>query len=328
MARVRLRRFLIATGVLLATPLALVAQQAASVPTIGYITNDATSIDKARREAFKQGLRDLGYVEGQNYRFEARIGEGDSAKLPAMMQDLLRAKPAVIFAFTTPAILAARNATRDEPVVIVAHTPVELGIVSSLARPSGNLTGLTLSSGAGIYGKYIELLGEIVPNLRRIAVLHNATNGVNSFMLREALTVAAQRGITLLPVDVSRPEDVEAAIARTKKDGAEALVVLPDAMLLGQRRQIASQCIKEGLPSVGISENVDAGSLLGYAAHRPDAFRRAASFVDRILKGAKPSDLPIEQPMKFVLEVNQATAKALGIRMPASVLIRADRVIE
>lgn len=245
MARVRLRRFLIATGVLLATPLALVAQQAASVPTIGYITNDATSIDKARREAFKQGLRDLGYVEGQNYRFEARIGEGDSAKLPAMMQDLLRAKPAVIFAFTTPAILAARNATRDEPVVIVAHTPVELGIVSSLARPSGNLTGLTLSSGAGIYGKYIELLGEIVPNLRRIAVLHNATNGVNSFMLREALTVAAQRGITLLPVDVSRPEDVEAAIARTKKDGAEALVVLPDAMLLGQRRQIASQCIKE-----------------------------------------------------------------------------------
>jgi putative ABC transport system substrate-binding protein len=327
MVRIRRRRFLIATGVLLATPLAL-AQRAANIPTIGYITNDAASVDKARREAFKQGLRDLGYVEGQNYRFEARIGEGDSAKLPAMMKDLLRAKPAVIFAFTTNAILVARNATRDEPVVIVAHTPVELGVVSSLARPSGNVTGLTLSAGAGIYGKYIELLSEIVPKLRRIAVLSNATNPVNSFMLTEALTVAASKGISLFPVNVSRPEEVEAAIARTKKDGAEALVVLPDAMLLGQRRQIAAQCVKARLPSIGISEHVEAGGLLSYAADRPDAFRRAASYVDKILKGAKPADLPIEQPTKFVLEVNRATAKALGLRIPQSLLIRADRVIE
>ena len=304
------------------------AQRAADIPTIGYITNDAASIDKARREAFKQGLRDLGYVEGQNYRFEARIGEGDSAKLPAMMQDLLRTKPAVIFAFTTNAILAARNAIRDAPLVIVAHTPVELGVVSSLARPSGNVTGVTLSSGTGIYGKYIELLTEIVPKLRRIAVLYNAANPVNAFMLTEALTVAAPRGISLLPVNVIRPEEVETAITRAKKDGAEALVVLPDAMLLGQRRQIASLCIKAGMPSIGISENVEAGTLLSYAADRPAAFRRAAYFVDKILKGAKPTDLPVEQPTKFVLEYNRATAKALGVRLPQAVMIRVDRVIE
>ena len=327
MSQVIRRQFLIATGALLVMPLAL-AQRAANIPTVGYITNDSASIDKARREAFKQGLRDLGYIEGQNYRLETRISEGDSTKLPAMMQDLLRTKPAVVFAFTTNAILVARNAVRDEPLVILAHTPVELGVVSSLARPSGNVTGLTLSAGAGIYGKYIELLIEIVPKLRRIAVLYNATNPVNSFMLTEALTVAASKGISLFPVNVVRHEEVEAAIARTKKDGAEALVVLPDAMLLGQRRQIASQCIKVGLPSIGIAENVEAGTLLSYAADRPDAFRRAASFVDKILKGAKPADLPVEQPTKFVLEVNRATAKALGIRIPQSVLIRADRVIE
>ena len=318
----------VSTLMLTCLAFAVEAQQAASIPTIGYITGDAASIDKPRREAFKQGLRDLGYTEGRDYRFEARIAEGSSSKLPAMMQDLLRTKPTVVFAFTTGAILAARNAVRDTPLVMVAHTPVELGLVDSLARPSGNVTGLTLSSGTGIYGKHIELLTEIVPSLRRIAVLYNPTNPVNSFMLTEALTVASGKGITLLPAGARRADEVKVAINRSKKDGAEALAVLPDALLLGQRRIIAEESIKVGMPSIGISEQVEAGGLLAYAADRPDAFRRAASYVDKILRGAKPSDLPIEQPTKFVLEVNLSTAKALGIRVPQAVLIRADRVIE
>jgi ABC-type uncharacterized transport system substrate-binding protein len=305
------------------------AQQPTKIPMLGYLTNDSLSVDLPRRNAFKQGLRDLGYIEGQNIIIEYRVGGGDRKKLPQLMAELLRLKVDVVFAFNTAAIQAAKNATKEIPIVFAAHHPVELGVVTSLARPGGNMTGLTLSAGPEIYGKLLQLLGETVPKLSRVAVLSNPVNPINVLQLREMQSAASALGVTLHPFDVKGPDDLDAAFAAIKKERAAALIVLLDEMLLGQRQRIADLAVKSALPSMyGVPEHVDAGGLMGYAADRLDIFRRAAVYVDKILKGAKPADLPVEQPTKFDLILNLKTAKALGLTIPSSLLLRAHRVID
>ena len=305
------------------------AQHPRKVARLGYLTNDSVSVDLPRRNAFKQGLRDRGYIEGQNIVIEYRVAGGDRTKLPELMAELLRLKVDVVFVFNTAAIQAAKNATKEVPIVFAAHTPVELGVVASLARPGGNMTGLTLSTGPEMYGKLLELLGEIVPKLSRVAVLSNSVNPLTVSQLKEVRSAAVALSVTPRPFDIKSPDDLDAVFTAIKKDRAEALIVLLDEMLLAQRRRIADLAVKGALPSIsGILEHVDAGGLMGYAADRLDIFRRAATYVDRILKGAKPDDLPIEQPTKFDLVINLRTAKALGLAIPPALLVRAARVIE
>jgi len=305
------------------------AQPAGKVPRLGYITNDPVSADVPRRNAFKQSLRDLGYTEGQNLIVEYRIAEGKSEKLPQFMDELLRFKPDVIFAFTTLGTQAAQKATKEVPIVFAAHSPVELGLVESLARPGGNLTGLSLSAGVDIYGKYIELLKEVVPKLSRVAALLNPANRASTLQFKETQAVAAALSVTLVSFPVKEGEDIENVFTAMKKEHVGGVSVLPDAMLLVERVRIANLAIKSRLPSIyGITEHVDAGGLMSYAANRLEIFRRAAYYVDKILKGAKPADLPVEQPTKFELVINLKAAKQIGLTIPPNVLARADRVIK
>ena len=320
---------LITTVAILATgTLPAVAQAPPQVARLGYLTSDSESVDLPRRDALKQGLRDLGYVEGKNLLIERRA-TSDFRKLPELMGELIRLKVDVIFVFTTPAVLAAKKATSDLPIVFGAHAPVELGIVASLARPGGNMTGLTLTAGPTVYGKYTELLNEVTPGLNRFAVLSNPANPASIVQLREMQSVASALHVTLLPFEVKDLGELETTFAAMKKARADALIVLADAGFLSQRRRIAELAIKSRLPSIfGILEHVDAGGLMGYAANRLDIFRRAATYIDKILKGAKPADLPIEQPTTFELVINLKTAKALGLAIPPTLRVRADRVIE
>jgi len=318
---------LLTTALLSVAPFAE-AQQPKKIPKIGYLTNDSVSVDFPRRNALKQGLRDLGYIEGQNIVIEYRVGEGHSEKLPELMAELLRLKVDVVFAFTTPGIQVAKKATKEIPIVVAAHTPVELGVVASLARPGGNITGLSLSAGPEIYGKYIELLKETVPKLSRVAALGNPVNAANALQLKETQSAASALGVTLLSFDVKGPDDIDGVFAAIKKERVDALTVLADPMLLGQRRRIADLAVKSRLPSIyGIPEHAEAGGLMAYAANRLDIFRRAATYVDKILKGTKPADLPVEQPVKFDLIINLKTAKQIGLTIPPNVLARADKVI-
>ena len=305
------------------------AQQPKKIPKIGYLTNDSVSVDLPRRNAFKEGLRDLGYIEGQNIVIEYRVGEGHIEKLPELMADLLRLKVDVVFAFTTAGAQAAKNATKEIPIVVAALNPVEVGLVASLARPGGNMTGLSLTAGPEIYGKYIELLKETVPKLSRVAALSNPVNPANALQLKETQSAASALGVTLLSFDVKGPDDIDGVFTAIKKERGDALTVPADPMLLGQRTRIADLAVKSRLPSIyGIPEHVEAGGLMAYAADRLDIFRRAATYVDKILKGAKPADLPVEQPMKFDLIINLKTAKQIGLTIPPWVLMRADKVIK
>ena len=306
------------------------AQQAKKVPKIGYLTNDSIAVDMPRRNAFRQGLRDLGYVEGQSVVVEYRVGEGRVEKLAELAGDLIRLKVDVIFAFTTLAVQAAKNATKEIPIVMgVSSDPVALGFVESLARPGGNITGLVTNAGAEIYGKQLELLKESVPKATRMAVLWNPADPQNPLQLKETRAAAPVLGVTLLAFEAKEPNDIDGVFAAMNNARAGALTVLPNAMLLGERVKIADLAAKHRLPAIyGIPEHMEAGGLMAYAANRLDIFRRAATYVDKILKGAKPADLPVEQPTRFDLVINMKTAKALGIKIPNSILVRADRVIE
>lgn len=325
------RQVVLALGVCaLAAPLKTFAQQPLKkVARIGYLTNDSVSVDLPRRDAFKQGLRDLGYIEGKNIIIDYCISDGDDRKLPMLMGELLRLQVDVVFAFTTQGIQTAKSATKEIPIVFAAQTPVELGFVASLQRPGGNMTGLSLTTGPEIYGKQMQLLTEIVPNLRRVATLSNPLNPVSAVWLNETQTAAVALGVTLLSVEVEGPDHLDAVFTAIKSERAEAFVVLPDAMLLGARRRIADLGIQNRLPSIfSAQEHVDAGGLMGYGVNRLDIFRRAATYVDKILRGVKPADLPIEQPMVFDLVVNMKTAKTLGLKVPSAILVQATRVIE
>ena len=321
--------WLLAT-VLLTTVSLAEAQQAKKVPKIGYLTNDSVAVDLPRRNAFRQGLRDLGYIEGQSIVIEYRVGEGRIEKLAELADDLVHLKVDVIFAFTASGAQAAKNATKEVPIVMGASgDPVALGFAASLARPGGNITGLTTTVGPEIYGKQLELLKEAVPKVTRVAVLWNPANVQNPAQLKETRSAAQVLRVTLLAFEAKEPNGIEGAFAAMKKERVGALTVLPDPMLLGERARLADLTAKHRLPAIyGIPEHVEAGGLMAYAANRLEIFRRAATYVDKILKGAKPADLPIERPIKFEFIINLKTAKQIGITIPQWTLMKADKVIQ
>jgi putative ABC transport system substrate-binding protein len=312
-------------------PLTIGAQPTGKVYRIGYLSIGSTSMYTRPLEAFREGLRELGWVEGRNVYIEYRFAEGHADRLPALADELVGLKVDIIVASPTPSAQAARDATRTIPIVGLSLTePVAIGLVPSLARPGGNITGLTYGVDTEIFGKQLQLLKETIPNLRRVAVLSHPASGGPSFPLRMESVRRAARSLDLplQILEVREPGDFEAAFAAMVKERADALLLSGDAMFFVHRVRLAELALKNRLPSMSTQwQWVDAGGLIAYAPSFPDQWRRAATYVDKILRGAKPADLPIEQPAKFELVINLKTAKSLGLTIPQPLLARADEVI-
>jgi putative ABC transport system substrate-binding protein len=326
------RTFLAGTGaVLLTAPLAAEAQQTAKVARIGYLATNLAAVPHLP-DAFRQGLRDLGYVEGRTVVIEYREAKGKFERLPALAAELVALKVDVILAGGTPATLAAKRATRTLPIVFTAVAdPVSSGLVISLAQPGGNVTGLSVLA-PELVGKCLEQLKQAVPGVSRVAVLWQpgaVGEATERDMLKEAEVAARALGVRLQFVEARGPEDFDTAFSEMIRTRAGALTVLTSSMLFGKRRRLVDLAAKNRLPALyPWREGVDAGGLMAYGPNLPDLFRRAATYVDKILKGAKPRDLPVEQPTKFELVVNLKAAKALGLTIPPSVLVRADEIIQ
>ena len=304
------------------------AQQAKKVPRIGFLSGVSPSVISARVEAFRQGLRELGYVEGKNIVIEWRYAEGKPDRLPALAAELVHLKVDVIVSSAPPNTRSAKQATATIPIVMAFDDdPVGSGFVASLARPGGNITGLSTFA-PEISGKQLELLREIVPKLSRVAVLGNATFPGNPQALREINLAADAFGVQLQYLEVGAPKDIETALQAASKERAEAVLVVSAAVLFSQRKQIVDLAIKNRLPAIyNRPEYIEDGGLVFYGVSYTDLFRRAATYVDKILKGTKPADLPVEQPMKFELIINLKAAKQIGLTIPPNVLARADKVI-
>jgi ABC-type uncharacterized transport system substrate-binding protein len=314
---------------LFATPLAAEGQQAGRVPRIGYL-GTRTSSDFGL-DAFRQGLRELGWVENQNIVIDYRFAEGRLDRLPDLAVELARLKVDIIVAHSTPGAAAAKNATATIPIVMtVVGDPVGLGLIASLARPGGNATGLSFSVvGLEIIGKQLELLKETVPKIRRMAIISNAANPIQPLAIRDLNVAARSLGVQLQLLRVRGPNEFDSAFAAMTKERVGAFLVVADTMLVFHRTQLADLAARSRLPAAySWREHVEAGGLMSYGPSLPDLFRRAATYVDKILKGAKPADLPVEQPTKFELVINLKTAKTLGLTIPQSVLLRADQIIE
>ena len=327
------RTFLAGTGaVLLAAPLAVEGQQAVKVVRLGYLVGADLAASPHLHDAFRQGLRDLGYVEGRNLVIEYRSAEGKFERFPALAAELVALKVDVIVAVNPRAALAAKQATRTLPIVFIGvGDPVTDGLVTSLARPGGNVTGLSLSAAPEIVGKRLELLTQAVPGVSRVAAVWQpggVPDRTEKGILREADVAAQTLGVRLQVVEARGPADFDRAFSDVTRERAGALTVLPSTMFFNERRRLVDLAAKNRLPAVYTSrEFVDAGGLMSYGANQPDLFRRAATYVDKILKGAKPGDLPVEQPTKFELVINLKTAQALGLTISPSLLGRADEVI-
>jgi putative ABC transport system substrate-binding protein len=303
------------------------AQQPKKVPRIGVLII-SPSANAARIEAFRQGLRELGYVEGKNIVIEWRFWEGKADRLPGLAAELVRLKVDIIVSAGSTVTRAAKEATVTIPIVMAQDTdPVGSGFVASLARPGGNITGLaTLAPEIG--GKRLELLKEIVPKLSRVAVLGTSTRRGNAQALREIELAAGAFGVKFQYLDVLDPMDIETAFREASKGRADAVLVLSSPVIFFQRTQIADLAVKNRLPVIfPQSEYVEDGGLMSYAPNYADLFRRAATYVDKILKGARPADLPVEQPTKFEFIINLKAAKQIGLTIPPNVLVRADKVI-
>jgi putative ABC transport system substrate-binding protein len=312
-------------------PLAAEAQQAAKIARIGYLSLNLAG-NPHTREAFRQGLRDLGYVEGRSVVIEYRDAEGKLERLPALAAELVALKVDVIVAVSTPQALAAKQATRTLPIVFAtAADPVTSGLVTSLARPGGNVTGLSFLA-PELVGKRLEQLKQAVPGVNRVAVLRQPGGHgerTEKDMLKEAEVAARTLGVRLQFVEAGGPEDFDRAFSDMTRARADALTVFSSTMLFVERRHLVELAAKHRLPAVYTSrEYVDAGGLMAYGPDLADLFWRTATYVDKILKGAKPADLPVEQPTKFELVINLKTAKALGLTIPQSLLGRADEIIQ
>ncbi len=314
---------------LLAAPLPAHAQQPARVPRIGFLSPFSPSENPLWRQAFRQGLRDLGYMEGQDIAIEYRYAEGRPERLPDLAAELVRLKVDIIVAESTPASLAAKQATATIPIVMtIVADPMATGLVSSLARPGGNITGMSLQF-PELAAKRLQLLQEVVPKVSRVAVLWNPDNAYIALVMKETEAAARVLGVRLESLEVRAPDDFERAFQVATRRRAGALLVLDDFLTVLHHTRIAALAVKSRLPSMaGVTEFAKAGGLMVYGANLPDISRRAATYVVKILKGAKPADLPIEQPTKFELVINLKTAKALGLTIPQSVQIRADEVIQ
>ncbi len=316
------------TATLLTTHSPAAAQQPTQTPRIGYLSATPLSAVASRVEAFRQGLRELGYVEGKNIVIEWRSAEGKADPLPALAAELVRLKVDIIITAGPISNRAAKAATVTIPIVMAFdNDPIGNGFVASLARPGGNVTGLSTLA-PEISGKQLELLKEIVPRLTRVAVLGTSTNPGNTQSLRETELAAGGVGVKLQYLDVLNPKDIQAAFQGASKVRAQAVLVLAGTIFNSHRTQVVELAAKSRLPAIyPYLEYVQDGGLMTYSVSFTDLFRRAATYVDKILKGAKPADLPIEQPTKFELIINLKNAKQIGLTIPPNVLARADRVI-
>ena len=323
------RRAFVAAGVvLLAAPIATEAQPAAKVFRIGYLGSGSSA--SGFHEAFGQGLRELGWIEGQNIVIDYRFANGRFDRLPELAADLVRLKVDIIVAQPTPAALAARNATRSIPIVIInVGDPVGLGLVASLARPAGNVTGTAFDVGLETFGKALELLKEAIPKASHVAVLSNPANPAQALAISYVKVAAQSLGLRLLLREARGPDEFGRVFAEIAKERVDALLIVAESLFLLHRTPLADLAVKYRLPTMyGFREHVLAGGLMSYGPSLPHNSRRAATFVDKILKGAKPADLPVEQPTKFELVINLKTAKDLGLTIPVSLLARADEVIQ
>jgi ABC-type uncharacterized transport system substrate-binding protein len=315
--------------VLLAVGLSAEAQQPTKVPRIGFLSGQSLSTISTRIEAFRQGLRELGYVEGKNIVIELRYAEGKLDRLPALAAELVRLKVDVIVTSGLGSTRPANEATNTIPIVMTQDPdPVGNGFVASLARPGRNITGLSTLS-PELSGKRLELLKEIVPKLSRVAVLGTSTNASAAQELRETELAAGALAVKVQYLDVRGPKDIEAAFRAAGKERADAVIVLGGPVLASQRTQIVDLVVQSRLPAIYQNRRiVEVGGLMSYGVNYTDLDRRAATYVDKILKGAKPADLPVEQPTKFELVINLKTAKQIGLTIPPNVLARADKVIK
>jgi putative ABC transport system substrate-binding protein len=325
---IKRRTFLaMASGSLLAAPLAAEAQQAEKVYRIGMLERTSSAINAANLNGFRQGLRELGYVEGKNFIIEYRSADGRDERFPGLATELVRLKVDLILTRGTPATLAAKNATGTIPVIMTGvGDPVRQGVVASLARPGGNVTGLSPLV-TELYPKRVELLRELLPGAVRLAALFNMSNPALPAQWKQVERAAQSLGFQPQLLDVRTPEDLGPAFDGAVRRRADALVVGLDTLTQANQRIIVDLAAKHRLAAIYASMEF-AGGLIVYGVNYPDWYRRAASFADRIFKGAKPADLPIEQPTKLELVINLKTAKALGLTIPQSLLLRADQVIE
>jgi putative ABC transport system substrate-binding protein len=324
------RRKFLATlgGAAAAWPLAVRAQQPAKLPTVGFLGQSTRSAAGEWLATFVQRLRELGQIEGRTITIEYRWAEGRTERFTEIAAEFVRLKVDVIVTVGTQPVLAAKQATSVIPIVFAAAgDPVGTGLVASLARPGGNVTGLS-SQTADLAAKRLELLREVIPSLRRLAMLVNVGNPLAVLDLGEVQGAARTLGLEVITLEIRRGEDITPAF-EALKGGVEALYVLIDPLVNTHRIRINTLVLASRLPTMHtLREGVEVGGLMSYGANLPDLFRRAADFVDKILRGAKPTDLPVEQPTKFDLVINLTTAKALGLKIPSTLLARADEVIE
>jgi putative ABC transport system substrate-binding protein len=325
------RTFLAGTGaVLLAAPLAAEVQQAGKVVRIGLLSISASGpASIARWKAFSDRLRELGYVEGQNVVFESRWGDGQLGRLRGLATELLDAKVDILVTAGSEAALAAKQATSSIPIVMATGAdPVEQGLAAGLARPGGNVTGV-ISLIAPLTMKRLELLKQLVPRASRVAILRDSDNRSSALSLQAAESAAKSLGVVVRGFSVRDPSELDAAFVAMKRAHTEAVIFAENTLFMAERRRIADLAIMHRLPMMtATKEYAQVGALLSYGTDYLDLFRRAAMYVDKILKGAKPANLPIEQPTKFELVINLTTAKALGLTIPPSLLARADEVIQ
>ena len=315
--------------VLVVTGVVADAQQPPKVPRIGFLGPNSPSTNPARIEAFRQGLRELGYVEGKNISIEYRYAEGKLDRLPALAAELVRLKVDVIVTSSPAPTRAAQEATVTIPIVFAQDgDPVASGFVASLARPGGNITGLSTLA-PELSGKRLELLKEVVPKLSRVAVFGTSTTPSTAPTLKETELAAGAFKVQHQYLDILDPKDIETAFRAASKGRVDAVLVLAGPVVFSQRAQLADLAAKSRLPAIyPQTEFTEAGGLMYYGANTPDLYRRAATYVDKILKGRKPADLPVEQPTKFEFIINLKAAKQIGLTIPANLLLRADKVIK
>jgi putative tryptophan/tyrosine transport system substrate-binding protein len=325
---------LIGLAVVLAVSLTLAsltveAQQAGQIPRIGYLSASSAEADKNRFAHFRRGMQELGYIEGKNIVIEQRYAAGQIEKITELPAELIRLNVDVLVVYGDAAILAAKNATSTIPIVMTVHPdPVGDGIITSLSRPGGNITGLS-DLHTVLVTKRLEILKEVVPSASRIAVLFHADNPTLLRQLKDIQDKAPAFRVAVLSVPVTGPDDFDRAFTMMRRERAAGLMVLGSPLIGVHRRQILDLAAKSRLPAIyTVRESPDAGGLMSYGTNFHELWRRAATYVDKILKGAKPADLPVEQPTKFDLVINLKTAKALGLTIPQTILLQADQVIQ
>jgi putative tryptophan/tyrosine transport system substrate-binding protein len=333
MSNMRRRQFIALLGGAVTWPVVARAQQVGKTYTIGVFSagvgpENAQTVTRVL-DAFFDGLRELGWIEGKNVAFERRYAENRVEQLPVLAAELVRLNVDVIFGIGTLAPLAAKQATSTIPIVMAAAgDPVGSGLVASLARPGGNVTGMSLMA-PDLGGKRLELLKELLPRLVRVAVLWNAANPYPALVFKETQAAGRTLGVEIQSLEVRSPDDLDRAFEAARRQHPDALVSVEDPFTGSYRKSIADFAIAEHLPSLyGLREDVVAGGLISYGANIADLWRRSAGYVDKILRGAKPADLPVQQPTTFELVINLKTARALGLAVPPTLLARADEVIE